>query len=94
MSPVVHNKVNPKPRHSKPNEEPIAPAVILNEEGDDIIGVCDGPISDGSCPWADQQGQLPCHGKYLVAGGFPFKVAEDARLCTVASLGLATFGKE
>lgn len=94
MSPVVHNKIDPQPRRHEAEEESIAPAVILNEQGDEIIGVCDGPLTDGTCPWADHQGHLPCNGKYLVAGGFPFKVAEDAKVCPVAALGLETFGKE
>ena len=93
MSPIVHNKIDPKPRLRR-REESTPPAVILNEEGDQIIGVCDGPLSDGKCPWAGHEGHLPCNGKYLVAGGFPFKVAEDAKVCPVAALGLATFGRE
>jgi hypothetical protein len=93
MSPVVHNKIDPQPRTTR-EEDTLTPAVILNEEGDEIVGVCDGPLPNGHCPWADCEGHLPCNNKYLVAGGFPFKVAEDAKLCPVAVLGLATFGKE
>lgn len=94
MSPIVHNKTNPQPRRRQVNDEDVWPTVILNEEADAVVGVCDGPRADGSCPWSGAQSKVECAGTWVVSGGWPFKVAEDAIVCPVASLGLATFGKE
>lgn len=93
MSPVVHNKINPQPRRQVIELDPW-PTVILSEEGDSVLGVCDGPRTDGSCPWAGKHGGVECAGNWVVSGGWPFKVAEDAVVCPVAALGLATFPKE
>jgi hypothetical protein len=89
MSPVVHNKANPRKRNPviEPAVEPTV--VICGEDGQELVGVCDGPDEGGQCPWADVEGRLPCNGNWIVAGGWTLKVAEDARGCPIAMLGIS-----
>jgi hypothetical protein len=64
-------------------------ALICKDDGQSV-GVCDGPLASGRCPWQGAEGRLPCDGAWLTASGWTFKVAEDARLCPLAVLGIAT----
>ena len=88
MSPVVRNKTNPQKRVQKSDTIDETGVVICSEDGQELVGVCDGPEADGRCPWADVEGHLPCNGNWIAAGGWTLKVAEDARGCPVAMLGL------
>jgi hypothetical protein len=63
-------------------------ALICSEDGKSL-GVCDGPLASGRCPWQGVDGRLPCNGAWLTANGWTFQVAEDARLCPLAALGIA-----
>jgi hypothetical protein len=89
MSPVVHNKINPKPRKAQQELVAETTIVIASEDGQELVGVCDGPTKNGECPWKDVEGRLPCIGSLIVAGGWTLKVAEDATRCPAAMLGLA-----
>lgn len=94
MSPVVHNKTNP-PKRTKKNEPVAANTVVIcGEDGQELIGVCDGPDHHGQCPWKDVEGRLPCNGSWIVAGGWTLKVAEDATGCPAAMLGLTAMERE
>lgn len=62
-----------------------ASVVICSEEGEALVGMCDGPEPDACCPWADSNGRLPCSGLWLSTEGWQFKVAEDAtEVCPLA----------
>lgn len=68
-----------------PEEEYPASVVICTEDGEALAGMCDGPEEDGSCPWADATGRVPCSGLWLATEGWQFKVAEDAKdVCPLA----------
>lgn len=61
---------------------------ICDEDGRPI-GVCDGPEDNGLCPWAAENGGIPCTGAWLTSMGWTFKVADDARsICPLAILGI------
>lgn len=63
----------------------VGTVAILGADGSALRGVCYGPMDDGCCPWAAQDGTLPCDGAWLAAAGWQFKVAEDARqICPLA----------
>ena len=87
MSPVVHNKINPheRTRHGSVAESGV---VICGKDGQEFVGVCDGPDKYGQCPFVQADGHLPCDGLWIVAGGWTLKVAPDAIACPVAMLGL------
>lgn len=89
MSPVVHNKKNPQIRARDAEPVPETTVVICSDDGQELVGVCDGPGPHGECPWADVEGRLPCNGSWIVAGGWTLKVADDATGCPVAMLGLS-----
>ena len=89
MSPVVHNKINPHERTKIRASVPNTTVFIGGEDGQELVGVCDGPTSNGQCPWRDVEGHLPCNGSWIVAGGWELKVAEDSTHCPVVMLGLA-----
>lgn len=64
-----------------------ASVVICSEEGEALVGMCDGPEPSGHCPWADPDGRLPCNGSWLSTQGWQFKVAQDAtHLCPLTTL--------
>ena len=88
MSPVVHNKVNPQ-RRTRGGPVAETSVVICSEDGQELVGVCEGPDQHGRCPFAGADGHLPCNGSWIVAGGWTLKVAEDATRCPAAMLGLA-----
>ncbi len=59
--------------------------VICDEDGKAFVGMCDGPEQQGSCPWKDSTGRLPCSGLWLSTEGWQFKVASDAKdICPLA----------
>lgn len=67
-----------------------AATLICTEDGEGLVGICDGPDQAGRCPWADGEGRLPCTGSWLMTSGWMFKVADDAIACPLAVLGLAS----
>lgn len=80
LSRSVLDSVQPEPV----GEYPVS-VVICSEEGEALVGMCDGPEHGGSCPWADSNGRLPCSGLWLSTEGWQFKVAEDAKeVCPLA----------
>jgi hypothetical protein len=66
-----------------------ASVMICTEEGEEMVGMCDGPGHEGTCPWADADGRVPCNSTWLVTNGWMFKVADDAKVCPVSVLDLA-----
>lgn len=63
------------------------PVAILGADASALGGVCYGPKVDGCCPWAGQDGTLPCDGAWLAAAGWQFKVAEDAKeICPLGAV--------
>jgi hypothetical protein len=67
-----------------------AQTLICTEDGQGLVGICDGPDDGGYCPWANAEGKLPCNGSWLMTSGWMFKVAGDAAICPVAALGLTS----
>jgi hypothetical protein len=65
-----------------------AQTLICTEDGQGLVGICDGPDKGGHCPWEDLEGKLPCNGSWLMTNGWMFKVADDAAICPMAALGL------
>jgi hypothetical protein len=65
-----------------------AQTLICTEDGQGLVGICDGPAKRGHCPWADAERKLPCNGSWLMTNGWMFKVADDAAICPMAALGL------
>lgn len=64
-----------------------ASVLICGEDGDALVGMCDGPEPGGSCPWAGPDGRLPCNGSWLSTQGWQVKIAEDATyLCPLTVL--------
>jgi hypothetical protein len=78
------------PGQSPSTEDHGAPTLICTEDGQRLVGLCEGPDGAGRCPWA-AEGHLPCTGSWLMtSGGWTFKVADDAMACPLAVLGLAS----
>lgn len=64
-----------------------ASVAICSEDGEPLVGMCDGPAPGGECPWVSPDGKLPCSGSWLSTQGWQFKVAEDATyLCPLSAL--------
>jgi hypothetical protein len=65
--------------------ESTGPVVISDEAGESLVGVCYGPEPGGHCPWAAEDGHLPCDGLWIASQGWQFKVAQDAsEVCPLA----------
>jgi hypothetical protein len=77
------------PGQSPSTEDHGAPTLICTEDGQRLVGICEGPDRAGRCPSA-AEGQLPCTGSWLMTSGWMFKVADDAIACPLAVLGLAS----
>lgn len=78
------------PGQSPSTEDHGAPTFICTEDGQRLVGICEGPDRAGRCPSA-AEGHLPCTGSWLMtSGGWTFKVADDAIDCPLAVLGLAS----
>jgi hypothetical protein len=67
-----------------------AQTLICTEDGQGLVGICDGPDKGGRCPWADPEGKLPCNGSWLMTNGWMFKVADEPAICPMAALGLTS----
>ena len=81
MSPIVRNKIDPKP-HPRPATDETSDTYAFEAIA------CNGPDEHGACPWASEDGKLPCDGDWITANGWTFRVAEDATLCPLTSLGI------
>lgn len=78
------------PGQSPSSEDHGAPTFICTEDGQRLVGICEGPDRAGRCPSA-AEGHLPCTGSWLMtSGGWTFKVADDAIDCPLAVLGIAS----
>jgi hypothetical protein len=66
-----------------------ATTLICTEDGERLVGICEGPDRAGRCPSA-AEGHLPCTGSWLMTSGWMFKVADDSVACPLAVLGLAS----
>jgi hypothetical protein len=81
------------PGQSASTEDHGATTLICTEDGERLVGICDGPDQASCCPWADAEGRLPCTGSWLMTSGWMFKVADDATACPLAVLGLASLAR-
>jgi hypothetical protein len=78
------------PGQSPSTEDHGGLTLICTEDGQRLVGICEGPGRAGRCPSA-AEGRLPCTGSWLMtSGGWTFKVADDAIACPLAVLGLAS----
>jgi hypothetical protein len=50
------------PGQSASTEDHGATTLICTEDGDRLVGICDGPDQASDCPWADAEGRLPYTG--------------------------------
>jgi hypothetical protein len=61
--------------------------LILGEDGTAVEDDCMGPDAHGKCPRATEG--AACAGKWIMNEGWTFRVAPDAGVCPLVSLGLA-----
>jgi hypothetical protein len=80
-------------RHSEP-DEPIEltedlRTLIFSDDRGAIEEICMGPDQQGRCPRAAEGHPIDCADKWIMNKGWNFKVAPDAEMCPLVSLGLA-----
>ena len=63
--------------------------LIFNEDQSAIEEICMGPDRQGRCPKAAEDHPIDCSDKWIMNKGWNFKVAPDAEVCPLVSLGLA-----
>jgi hypothetical protein len=63
--------------------------LIFNNDRDAIEEVCMGPDRQGRCPKAEEGHPIDCADKWIMNKGWNFRVAPDAEMCPLVSLGLA-----
>lgn len=56
-----------------------------------IEDMCFGPNSDGNCPRVSAGLPVACADRWISALGWDFRVAPDAQLCPLTSLGIIRF---
>jgi len=62
---------------------------IFSDDRDAIEEICMGPDQQGRCPRAEEGHPIECADKWIMNKGWNFKVAPDAEMCPLVSLGLA-----
>ena len=63
--------------------------LIFNDDRDAIEEICMCPDQQGRCPRAEEGHPIDCADKWIMNKGWNFKVAPDAEMCPLVSLGLA-----
>jgi hypothetical protein len=69
-------------------ETPAAALVYSEENGTLVERVCHGPDREGNCPMRSDGELVACAGKRVAVGGWDLPIAQDARRCPLAGLGL------
>ena len=64
---------------------------ILDATTGDLLSTCDGPASDGTCPWVPPDGIVPCAGARVVStlattARFALHVPSESTQCPLAWL--------
>ena len=81
------------PRRSK-FDEPVEltedlRTLVFSDDRAAIEEICIGPDQHGKCPRAEEGHPIDCADKWIMNKGWNFKVAPDADVCPLVSLGLA-----
>jgi hypothetical protein len=63
--------------------------LIFSDDRAAIEEICMGPNRQGKCPRAEEGHPIDCADKWIMNKGWNFKVAPDADVCPLVSLGLA-----
>jgi hypothetical protein len=63
--------------------------LIFSDDRAAIEEICMGPDEHGECPLTNGGHPVGCGGKWIMNKGWNFKVAPDADVCPLVSLGLA-----
>jgi len=63
--------------------------LIFSDDRAAIEEICIGPDQHGKCPRAEEGHPIDCADKWIMNKGWNFKVAPDADVCPLVSLGLA-----
>jgi hypothetical protein len=63
--------------------------LIFSDDRAAIEEICMGPDKEGKCPRAEDGHPIDCADKWIMNKGWNFKVAPDAEVCPLVSLGLA-----
>jgi hypothetical protein len=66
-----------------------ARTLIFSDDRAAIEDMCMGPDKRGRCPRAEEGHPVACADKWIMNKGWNFKVAPEAEVCPLASLGLA-----
>jgi hypothetical protein len=70
-------------------ETPPAAALVYSEDnGTFVERICHGPDEGGNCPLGSNGDLVACAGKRVAMGGWDLPIAQDARRCPLAGLGL------
>jgi hypothetical protein len=82
------------PREVEMDDEPIEltedlRTLIFSDDRAAIEEICMGPDRHGECPRAKEGHPIDCADKWIMNKGWNFKVAPDAEVCPLVSLGLA-----
>jgi len=62
--------------------------LIYGEDGTTVAEQCDGPTKSAACPRVSLGYPVACAGRWILAGGWRFRVASEAAFCPVAELGI------
>lgn len=76
-------------RTHDPDEQDDLKTLIFNDLRTAIDDICMGPDHEGKCPRAQEGRPAACAGRWIMARGWNFKVADDAEACPLVSLGIA-----
>jgi hypothetical protein len=63
--------------------------LIFSDDRAAIEEICMGPDRHGRCPRAEEGHPIACADNWIMNKGWNFKVAPDAEVCPLVSLGLA-----
>jgi hypothetical protein len=63
--------------------------LIFSDDRGAIEEICMGPDREGRCPRAEEGHPIACANRWVMNKGWNFKVAPDAEVCPLVSLGLA-----
>lgn len=82
------------PREVEIDDEPIEltedlRTLVFSDDRAAIEEICMGPDQHGECPRAKEGHPIDCADKWIMNKGWNFKVAPDAEVCPLVSLGLA-----
>jgi len=63
-------------------------ALVYGEDGITVTQQCEGPTKSTACPRVALGCPVACAGRWVLAGGWRYRVAPEATFCPVAQLGI------